>query len=351
MGFYLSLIGRHRLAIVLMTLCVVGASVAVTFLQPFEYRSSFALLVIEKEGSLDGYAAAKSAERLSLSLSQIMYTASFADQVYQRAQQAGFGPDATLLIADEHDRRKEWKRHVETRVLQDVGMLKIAVYHPERDKATLLANALAVVLTEQGPEYLGGQNVQLRTVDFPLTSKRPARPNIPLNLSAGLLLGVAGAFAYVVLQHKLRMYGFVRERTPNAMTDAAPLPVWQTPAETPAQETQAMPMDETVAPPAYAQWETAQEQTTDTPADAAMRTDVPHVPQTPDNLPVVPESAAAEFSADQEARTYEEDGERLQHWYDTHPQSNEQDTAEDARMPSTQFRPAYAAEEMVWQMP
>lgn len=178
----------------------VALALLVTLTQEPAYRSNFSLLVIEQQEQLDGYAAAKSAERISVSLGQLLYTDSFAQKVYDRVKDTGLVDDTVFFAADAQARRAGWKHNVETRVLPDVGMLKISVYHPDQETAETIAQSIATVLVEQGTEYLGGgTNVVLKTVDFPLTSKAPVRPNILLNMIAGFVLGLGGAFAFFAL--------------------------------------------------------------------------------------------------------------------------------------------------------
>lgn len=183
------------MSLVVITALAMVASIVLTFVRPFEYRTSFSLLIIQKQ-DLDGYTASKSAERISASLSQVMYTASFAQSVQDRVRQAGLTSTTLFYATDEQKQRDEWKRHIETRVLPDVGLLKVSVYHQDRASSAAIANALALVLVEQAPTYLGNDSVTLKTVDFPLTTKRPARPNVVINILGGMLLGFVGAFGY-----------------------------------------------------------------------------------------------------------------------------------------------------------
>lgn len=194
---YLAKIKENWISILLVTLVVVGLSVIVTLIQKPEYRSSFSLLVIEKDPNLDAYAAAKSAERLSLSLGQVIYTTSFYDKVFN----SGYLSSDFSFPEDEEARRQEWKKQIETRVLADVGMVKVSVYNTEPERATELAKALAIVLSENGVEYVGGGNsIVLKVVDYPFTENDPARPNIPMNIIAGLLIGFGGSAGFHIYQ-------------------------------------------------------------------------------------------------------------------------------------------------------
>ncbi len=193
---YLAKIKQNWLMITLVSVTTLALAVIFTFVQPFEYRSSFSLLVIEKDPYLDAYSAAKSAERLSVSLGQMIYTTSFYDKVVN----SGYLSSDIKFPQDEIKRREQWKRQIETRVSPDIGVIKMAVYNQNRSQAESLSNAIAMVLSENGTEYLGGGNsIVLKIVDYPTTSNQPVRPNIALNLAAGILLGLGGSIGYSVL--------------------------------------------------------------------------------------------------------------------------------------------------------
>lgn len=192
---------RHITTIIILTLALVSVSIGLTLTQPFEYRSSFSLLIVEQNGSLDGFAAAKSAERLTTSLSQIMYTTSFYDQVLEKYEMSGKSDGDLLFSNSETERRKEWKRRVETHAMPEVGLLKISVYDRDRAHADQLASTLALVLVEHGAQYLsGGQSVSLRIVDSPLTSERPARPNIAYNAIIAVFVSMGLSIAWLAIR-------------------------------------------------------------------------------------------------------------------------------------------------------
>lgn len=195
-----ALFKRHQIAVLMMMILGILVSLGFSFLQPLEYRGGFSVLVVEKEGSLDGYAASKSAERLSTSLGQVLYTASFAKKAMEELRDTPLIHDNVLFPADETKQREQWKHHVETRIVPEVGMLHIAVYHPKREQAAQLAAAVAHVLVRDGTQYIGGQNVQLQLVNPPLASQHPVRPNFLLNAIVGLALGGIIALGFFLLR-------------------------------------------------------------------------------------------------------------------------------------------------------
>lgn len=232
-----STLKRHWVSLLLITALAVGVSIAVTAFQPFEYRSGFSVLVIEKSATGDAFAAAKSAERASLSLGQILFTTSFYDQV----RDSGL-VDLAMFPEDETARRQMWEKQIETRVLPDVGMMKIATYHEDRQKAAALAFAVATVLTKTGSDYLGtGDNIVLKVVDAPLTSKTPVRPNIPVNLALGFLVGFGGTLAIQLVRGAQQTVSQQRE-APVAQPQPQYQPVAQPLSQQPAQAPWQPPM-------------------------------------------------------------------------------------------------------------
>lgn len=229
MSIFFTAIRRHWISITVVTIVALGVSVGLSAVQPYEYRSSLSLLVIERNTSTDAFAAAKSAERASLSLAQILYTSDFYDRVRGTGLLGnGIFPD------DEQERRESWAQRIETRALPDVGLLKISAFHEDQNVASQLAYAVATVLAKNGTDYLGsGKNIVLKVVDAPLTSKTPVRPNVPLNLAFGALLGFGATLAFHLVRdvqtHMQRDAAPVRtvnqELQPQQKLGAPPIPV------------------------------------------------------------------------------------------------------------------------------
>ncbi len=193
-------IKHHWVAILVTTLVTFIASVVLTVTQPMEYRSAFTVLAIDQDQNLDGYAAAKSAERLSQSLAKTVATTAFADQVYMQLKDRSDMKDNALVSSDAQTRRDEWKKRITAQSYPDVGQVKVSVYQSNQDQVGIIANAVSIAITAYGAEYLGGgNNVVLKIVDTPLTSKTPVRPNVFANVAVGLILGFAGSIAFFLL--------------------------------------------------------------------------------------------------------------------------------------------------------
>ena len=178
---------------------VVVLSLVLTLIQPFEYRSSCQLLIIQKYNpNLDAYAAARSAERLSKNLSKVIHTSSF----FEKVMNSGFDLNDSFS-KNEAKRRDQWRKKVTARVSRGTGMLKIDVYDRNKIQAKEFARATAYILVAEGQEYHGGgENVEVKLVDSPLTSRFPARPNFFLNIFTGLILGVIAGGSYLAVNNQ-----------------------------------------------------------------------------------------------------------------------------------------------------
>jgi len=171
-------------------------TLVLTLVQTFKYRSTIQLLVIQKQGaSIDAYTALRSAEKMASNLASVVYTSSFLDRVTQT--------NSTLkddLSIDPIERKKEWQRTVNAEVVPETGILKIEVYHHNRNQAIAYAQAISSVLVNQGSEYHGGgQEVGIKNIDAPLTSRYPVQPNIVINLGIALALGAVLSLAVIYL--------------------------------------------------------------------------------------------------------------------------------------------------------
>ncbi|MDO8435384.1 MAG: hypothetical protein Q7S89_01750 [bacterium] len=192
-----AILHRHRRTIYGTMGIVLLVVLIFTFIQPRQYRATTRLLIIQKEGpALDAYSALKSSERIGMSLSQLIETSSFFADVVLRNPSFGqsFSDDATV-------RRRQWQRTVDARVTAGTGILAIETYHRQNDQALLLADAVAATVQQRAAQFWSG-SVQTQIVDFPVVSKYPARPNIPLNIVAALFFGALLSGVIIVIRER-----------------------------------------------------------------------------------------------------------------------------------------------------
>ena len=185
---------------VILRVAALGAilAIAFSFLVPREYSSTARLLVIPRgSGGTDPFTAIKSAERISDNLAQIIPTTSFFDRVTR----AGFFIDQSVFSENEQKKRREWRNMVDTTVSRGSGILTVKVYHPDRDQATQIVQAISYVLTTSGWEYIGG-DLLIRLLDAPLASRFPTRPNFIANAVSGFMTGAALGAGIVLMRKR-----------------------------------------------------------------------------------------------------------------------------------------------------
>lgn len=171
-------------------------AVALSLIQPLQYASSIRLLITQPAStSLDAYTVLKSNERIAQSLSQLIYTSTFFENILSQAK----GVNIAYFPQDEYDRRKLWQKTVTTGVEPNSGLMTVTIYHAERSQARALVLAAADELTKQAPNYFG-LSVRLQVIDAPLDSRWFARPDFLTNAFSGLILGFLVGIGWVVVR-------------------------------------------------------------------------------------------------------------------------------------------------------
>ena len=186
-------------------------AVGLSFTQKLKYSSTVRMLIIQPSSlSVDPYTAIRSAEQIGNNLAQVVYTTDFFAKV---TNASNFAIDPTYFPDNDAKRRKLWSQTVSVRVENGTGLLNITVYHPDKEQATAIAQAIAYVMTNEGANYVGGTALQIKLVDAPLVSRFPVKPNLPVNGFTGLILGALFGAVYVILTDKSRKY--LVEHPPN----------------------------------------------------------------------------------------------------------------------------------------
>jgi uncharacterized protein involved in exopolysaccharide biosynthesis len=184
----------------LLVTSLLGAVFALAFslVQPLQYASTVRLLITQTTSSaVDPYSALKFTERIAGSLSELLYSSTFANNILQSAKDL----DQSYFPQDEYSKRKLWQKTVEAGVSPGTGILTVSAYHPRRDQAKILVESASRELTVQAPNYFGG-NVRVQVIDAPLDSRWYARPNIPNNLLLGFGVGFFLGLAWLLMGQK-----------------------------------------------------------------------------------------------------------------------------------------------------
>lgn len=192
---FLSLLRRKwEWLLLAVTLCASAGYVYSTSQVP-EYSSTARVIIIQKslQGS-DAFIAARSSERLSIILSEVVYSNSFFNDVLATSSKItdDFGSDPAR-------RREEWQRQVKNRINSDKGIIEISTYDRNKVQSSEILNGILKLLIENGEKYHGSSNTEIRVIDEPLTSKEPVRPNTVFNTVAAGIIAFIGALALFYL--------------------------------------------------------------------------------------------------------------------------------------------------------
>lgn len=168
---------------VLFALIGLGASFAV----PLEYRADAGVLIVPKTRfGVDPYTVVKSAERVGDNLAAVMKTDDFRAKVKATAPNLNW---AEFDAQTAREQRRLWPRMVSASVVYGTGVLRVSAYNVDDTQAVAFAAAAAETLATKGFEYVGG-DMTIRVVDNPVATPWPVRPNIPVNMALGFVVGV-----------------------------------------------------------------------------------------------------------------------------------------------------------------
>ncbi len=176
----------------LFTLLVIG----LTLIQPLKYQATARLLVIQKSDTVvDPYTSSRGAEKIAQLITQIVHSDSFMEKVLSSGFQVRDEYSSDLDL-----RRKKWNKTIEARQVPETAIIELFVYHTSVEQARNIAKAASTALQTKASEYHGaGENVQLREIDSAVVSRFPMKPNIIVNVIAGVIIGLFVSAGFIVL--------------------------------------------------------------------------------------------------------------------------------------------------------
>jgi len=186
---YLEIVKRDWRKVLVVCLITILIALVITLVQPFLYRATVSIFVVQKSSfSIDAYSASKSEERIAGKLAQVVYSSAF----FEKVKTAGFDVERAYWPTDELKSRKQWNKMIETSVPSALSKLEISVYHKDPNQALAISKAIAYVLVEQKQNFIGIGDV---------VSKYPVKPSVVLNLIVGLIAGFILGIAFVIASY------------------------------------------------------------------------------------------------------------------------------------------------------
>ncbi len=191
---------KHLRLIIVWGLIVGILSGGISLLFPMKYSAESQVLIISRDRTgVDPYTQVKSAERIGENLAQVMRTTDFYQKVMEST--ATFDRERWTNLS-ERKQRKEWQKDVVGGMVYGSSLLKITTYSESKDDAKALSDAVTGMVSSRGWEYVGG-DVAIKSVNSPLVSSFPTRPNLLMNILVGFIAGVllAGLWVYRSKRH------------------------------------------------------------------------------------------------------------------------------------------------------
>lgn len=193
---FLQLAKKRYITIISIVLVFIIIALIGTLVQPLKYRSVSRLLITQNDPTADAYATARSNQYMGGLISEVIYSGSFLETL--NTSDTVF--DRNYFSGTYKQNLKKWKKTVFARSGGDSGVIEIEIYHTSPSEARQISLAVNnIIIAGQGPFQFVSKQSKISTIDQPVISSFPVKPNIPLNLAAGLLFGTLFGFAYVYM--------------------------------------------------------------------------------------------------------------------------------------------------------
>jgi capsular polysaccharide biosynthesis protein len=194
---FLRLVKAKKQTIISITAIFFALTLVITFIQPLKYGSESQILVVQNYApGTDPYVAAKSNDYLSNILAQVVTSNSFFEEVLN----LGLNIDKNYFPTQPDKRLKTWSKTISAKALNDTGIISINVYHTDKYQTEQIARAVNYVIKTKNSMYHGGGNkVNVMTINEPIVSNWPIKPNIILNTLLGIILGLITSLYYIYL--------------------------------------------------------------------------------------------------------------------------------------------------------
>jgi len=176
-------------------------------IQPPKYKAGSSILVVQKqiEGQ-DIYSISKSAQYICQVLKEGIYSDSFFDKVIKSPYQIRTNDFPEKL----KERRKEWQKNIEVKIVRDLGLIEINVFYINKEKTENLSIAITNVLKDNHDFYHGsGENVELKILDNTLVSEKPVTINLWLGTFLGGLLGFCSSLFWIFRKRIIKESSFL----------------------------------------------------------------------------------------------------------------------------------------------
>ncbi|MFA5021097.1 MAG: hypothetical protein WC517_03495 [Patescibacteria group bacterium] len=206
---------KNALTVGFIALLIALAAFSFSIWQTPNYKSTAKLLAVFNQSNIDTYTASKTANYITGILSEVAYSDSFINSVYES--------DANLidnLGQGSEKRQKNWKKTVKTKILDNKGIIIIDVYGNDQRQVNLLAAAIGNTVISQHGLYDGSQDrVAIKMIDTPSIYEGWSSLKVISDTGLGLLAGLLIGFTLIIIFPNHGLFEFKNKERKNKLSN------------------------------------------------------------------------------------------------------------------------------------
>lgn len=166
-----------------------------SLIQPFLYKTSFSVLIVQDtKKTTDIYSSIQSSDKLASLLARMIKTSDFQTSIMT----SEFNINKDDFSSDEATKRSQWNNMIKIGVVPGTGVINFDVYYKNKSGAEEYSKAIIRSIVNDGAQIYGGSDlIKFKVINSPLTSNRPATPNIFINGFLSLFIGFFASMFYV----------------------------------------------------------------------------------------------------------------------------------------------------------
>jgi len=229
---------KNIFAIIFFAIMVMVLAAVISLWQTPKYKASAKLLTVFNQTNVDPYTASKTANYITGILGEVIYSDSFINSVMKS------GTIEDTLGYGSENRQKKWKKMVETKILDNRGIIIVDAYGDNKYTTARLAEAIGNTLISQHGLYDGSSDsISIKMIDSPTIYEQWSMFKILRDILLGFLAGLLLGLTFVVIFPNHRLFVFQSRSTyqPNKPVDQPQkyqnYPIYQKPAQETTQPT------------------------------------------------------------------------------------------------------------------
>ncbi|MFA6422170.1 MAG: hypothetical protein WCV92_02125 [Candidatus Buchananbacteria bacterium] len=186
---------KNILTIILIAIIIMAVAFGLSLWLTPKYKAASKLIVVFSEQGMDAYTASKNSSYITGILSEVVYSNSFINGVYDN----NFSLRDDLGTSQDQ-RLRQWRKEIKVKTQDTKGIIIIESFSNSRDQAYQLNQSVASNLISKHGQYDGfDQKATFKVIDNPSIAENWNQVQIIQNSLIGLALGLFLGFSFVVI--------------------------------------------------------------------------------------------------------------------------------------------------------